>query len=120
MKNLILQRFNDSLDIIRRSVFDFFTQLEIDEIQTAYFILDKEFIEIIFNSIRDDDAAIRKTGLQVIHNCLTKPSSQEFKQVFKNYVEQNKLSIFKMTIPSNKDNSKNDPATTVKCLQLIE
>lgn len=84
--NVILKRFGDSLDIIRRSIFDFLISLDISEIQTAYSVLRNDLLDIIFAALRDEESVIKKNGLQIISQILTKSNKEDFKKNFDTYI----------------------------------
>lgn len=81
-----MKRFADSLDIIRRSIFDFLISLDISEIQTAYSVLRNDLLDIIFAALRDEESVIKKNGLQIISQILTKSNKEDFKKNFDTYI----------------------------------
>ena len=59
-------------DIVRKSVFEFLLQLDSNEVVTAYTKENPELLDLVFNSLRDEDAHIARIGLQIVYHLLNK------------------------------------------------
>ena len=62
---------------MRKSVFEFILQLDANEVQIAFSKENNELFELIFSSLRDEDAQISKIGLQIIYHLMSKMSGEK-------------------------------------------
>ena len=58
------------------------------ELKEAHALHKKNFLEIIFSALKDDDEQIRKVGLMFIQNSLQKLKSGDFKDVFMRQIDK--------------------------------
>ena len=52
---ILIKRSTDSYDLIRKSVFEFLLQLDANEVSIAFSKDNVEVLDMVFNSLRDDD-----------------------------------------------------------------
>jgi len=58
------------------------------ELKEAYSLHKKNFLDIIFSALKDDDEQIRKVGLMIIQNSLQKLKTGDFKDVFMRQIDK--------------------------------
>lgn len=96
----MLKRSQDVQEIVRKSVFEFLLQLDANEVSVAFSKDNPELFDLVFTSLRDQDPAISRIGLQIISHLLQKTLSDSATQLYlEQQILRNKLQIFKMAIP---------------------
>ena len=66
-KHLISKRCLDTMPVLRKSVYEFFLQLDEKEIQIAFGTQnDSTLYELIFGALSDEDISIKKTALMIV------------------------------------------------------
>ena len=53
-------------EIVRKSVYEFLLQLDANEVSIAFSKENIELIDLVFNSLRDEDPQIQRVGLQIV------------------------------------------------------
>jgi hypothetical protein len=71
-KRILLKRSLDVQDIVRKSVYEFILQLDANEVSVAYNRDNLEMVDLVFNSLRDEDQSIARIGLQIVYHLLNK------------------------------------------------
>jgi len=71
-KKILLKRSLDVQDIVRKSVYEFFLQLDANEVSVAFNRENLEVVDLVFNSLRDEDQGIARIGLQIVYHLLNK------------------------------------------------
>lgn len=71
-KSILLKRSLDVQDIVRKSVYEFILQLDAIEVSVAFNRENLEMVDLVFNSLRDEDQSIAKIGLQIVYHLLNK------------------------------------------------
>lgn len=72
MKRIIMKRSLDVHDIVRKSVYEFLLQLDASEVSVAFSKENIDMLDLVFNSLRDEDASIGRIGLQIVYHILNK------------------------------------------------
>jgi len=67
-----MKRSLDVQEIVRKSVFEFILQLDANEVVVAFSKDNVELLDLVFNSLRDEDQAITRIGLQIVHHLISK------------------------------------------------
>ena len=62
----------DVQDIVRKSVYEFILQLDANEVSVAFNRENLEMLDLVFNSLRDEDQSIARIGLQIVYHLLNK------------------------------------------------
>lgn len=62
-KRILLKRSLDTQDFIRKSVYEFILQLDSNEVSVAFNKDNLEVLDLVFNSLRDEDVSIARIGL---------------------------------------------------------
>ena len=62
----------DIQDIVRKSVYEFILQLDANEVSVAFNRENLEMLDLVFNSLRDEDQSIARIGLQIVYHLLNK------------------------------------------------
>ena len=71
-KRILLKRSLDVQDIVRKSVYEFILQLDANEVSVAFNRENLEMLDLVFNSLRDEDQSIARIGLQIVYHLLNK------------------------------------------------
>jgi hypothetical protein len=71
-KRILLKRSLDVQDIVRKSVYEFILQLDANEVSVAFNRDNLEMVDLVFNSLRDEDQSIARIGLQIVYHLLNK------------------------------------------------
>ena len=71
-KRILLKRSLDVQDIVRKSVYEFILQLDANEVSVAFSRDNLEMVDLVFNSLRDEDQSIARIGLQIVYHLLNK------------------------------------------------
>lgn len=71
-KKVVLKRAQDVQDVVRKSVFEFLLQLDANQVSVAFSNDYPEMMDMIFESLRDEDAAIGRMSLQIIYHLMNK------------------------------------------------
>ena len=71
-KRILLKRSLDVQDIVRKSVYEFILQLDANEVSVAFNRENLEMLDLVFNSLRDEDQIIARIGLQIVYHLLNK------------------------------------------------
>jgi hypothetical protein len=67
-----MKRSLDVHDIVRKSVYEFLLQLDASEVSVAFSKENIDMLDLVFNSLRDEDASIGRIGLQIVYHILNK------------------------------------------------
>jgi hypothetical protein len=71
-KRILLKRSLDVQDIVRKSVYEFILQLDANEVSVAFNRDNLDMVDLVFNSLRDEDQSIARIGLQIVYHLLNK------------------------------------------------
>lgn len=93
--------------------------MDANEVSVAFSKDNIEMLDLVFNSLRDEDSSISRIGLQIVYHILNKSiGDQDTLQVVQTRIIKEKLQILKMAIPGA--NSTADLASIQKALQVIQ
>jgi len=53
-------------------VYDFILQLDANEVSVAFNRENLEVLDLVFNSLRDEDQGVARTGLQIVYHIMNK------------------------------------------------
>ncbi len=100
MKRIIMKRSLDVQEIVRKSVYEFILMMDANEVSVAFSKDNIEMLDLVFNSLRDEDTSIARIGLQIVYHILNKSiGDQDTLQVVQTRIIKEKLQILKMAIP---------------------
>ena len=92
MKRIIMKRSLDVHEVVRKSVYEFLLQLDSSEVSVAFSKDNIEMLDLVFNSLRDEDVSIGRIGLQIVYHILNKSiGDQETLQVVQTRIIKEKL-----------------------------
>jgi hypothetical protein len=57
---------------VRKSVYEFLLQLDANEVSIAFNRENLEVVDLVFNSLRDEDQGVARIGLQIVYHLLNK------------------------------------------------
>ena len=57
---------------MRKSVYEFLLQLDANEVSIAFNRENLEVVDLVFNSLRDEDQGVARIGLQIVYHLLNK------------------------------------------------
>ena len=114
---MLIRRSQDVQEIVRKSVYEFLLLLDATEVSVAFQKDNVELLDLVFNSLRDQDPSIARIGLQIVYHLLNKTvSDTETQKVLQTRVAKEKLQILKMAIPSLVP----DVPTISRALQVVQ
>ena len=95
-----MRRSLDVHEIVRKSVYEFILLMDANEVSVAFSKDNIEMLDLVFNSLRDEDASIARIGLQIVYHILNKAiGDKETLHVVETRIIKEKLQILKMAIP---------------------
>jgi hypothetical protein len=95
-----MKRSLDVHEIVRKSVYEFILLMDANEVSVAFSKDNIEMLDLVFNSLRDEDASIARIGLQIVYHILNKAiGDKETLHVVETRIIKEKLQILKMAIP---------------------
>ena len=102
--HIVLKRSKDCADIVRKSVYEFFLQMEHAELMMAFSRegCHSELYNMVFQVLREDDLNIKKIALQIIINLYNHGNDPETQKLLNEHVTTYKIFIFKLAIPTEK------------------
>lgn len=110
-----MKRSQDIHEIVRKSVYEFILLMDANEVSVAFSKDNMEMLDLVFNSLRDEDSSISRIGLQIVYHILNKSiGDKDTLQVVQTRIIKEKLQILKMAIPGA--NSTADLASIQKAL----
>ncbi|CDW82490.1 UNKNOWN [Stylonychia lemnae] len=121
-QHLILKRSQDAQVIVRKSVYEFFLQLDERELQAAFAMQDQKdqslYMDAIFDGLKDEDTQIKKVSLQIIYQFLNKFNlDQSTMKVVEASLQKYKMMLFNL---SNMNEKNQDTQMALKAIQIIQ
>lgn len=98
---VIQQRVYDPQLFIRKEVLDNISQLDLNEIRMSAKLKEAKLVDIVFESLRDESAEIRKLALQILSQILIKFGAKESVDTndLVNQFKKHKLQLVRLTQP---------------------